>query len=243
MENILFAPLAVYYKSSIGDYCKFGYNFSVDKMVFLECYLKARDKAFTVTNIEKVWLKAGLYPFLPSLVMDQLPPVLSTLNTSSQPSSRPVTAGGPVLVLDIKTPGNIADIRRILEQQQKGQLEDPCLALEKICKAAEKVMAERLILSNHNTELQEAASRKKERNSRKGGNLSREDARVYDAVSLEERALWTNEKLEEELLAKFMKFSLTIFDFKEKKPRKRPCQLSLPPILLLPILLQHSSNL
>jgi hypothetical protein len=58
-----------------------------------------------------------------------------------------------------------------------------------MCKAAEKAMAKRLILSNHNTELQEAAARKKERNSRKGGNLSKEDARVYNNDSLLERAL------------------------------------------------------
>jgi hypothetical protein len=49
-----------------------------------------------------------------------------------------------------------------------------------MCKAAEKAMAERLILGNHNVKLQAAAARKKVRNSRKGGNLSPEDARVYD---------------------------------------------------------------
>jgi hypothetical protein len=53
-----------------------------------------------------------------------------------------------------------------------------------MCKAAEKAMVERLILGNHNTELQEAASQKKERNSRKGGNLSKADAYVYNSQSL-----------------------------------------------------------
>jgi hypothetical protein len=91
-----------------------------------------------------------------------------------------------------------------------------------MCKAAEKAMAERLILENHNTELQEAVVRGKERNLRKGGNLSREDTRVYNHDSLLERALWSNEKQEEELLARFMKYPLTIFDFKEKKSRKKP---------------------
>jgi hypothetical protein len=60
--------------------------------------------------------------------------------------------------------------------------------LIKICKAAEKAMAQRLILANHNKELQEAAIRKKARANRKEGNLSPEDTRVYDAQSLVERA-------------------------------------------------------
>jgi hypothetical protein len=68
----LFAPLASYYKSEIQDTCKFGYNFSVDKIVFLEAYLKARDKAFTVSNIEKSWKKSGLHLFLLSLVIEKL---------------------------------------------------------------------------------------------------------------------------------------------------------------------------
>jgi hypothetical protein len=217
----LFAPLASYYKSEIRDSCKFGYNYLIDKLVFLEAYLKARDKAFTVTNIQKAWVKSGLHPFLPSLVIDQLPPLLPS-GSGPQPSSRPSTPGGPVPILIAKTPANVNEIRQVLKLGRKGQLEDPQLALAKVCKAAEKAMAERLILGNHNTELQEAAARKKERNSRKGENLSKADARVYDADSLAERALWRNEQYEEELLKQFMKLPLTIFDFKEKKPRKKP---------------------
>jgi hypothetical protein len=103
--------------------------------------------------------------------------------------------------------------------QRQGKLEDVHAVLIKICKAAEKAIAQRLILGNHNAELQEAASRKKERNSRKGGNLSKTDARVYNASSLIDRALWANKQLEEEVLNKFMKFSFTIFGFKLKPPR------------------------
>jgi hypothetical protein len=81
-----------------------------------------------------------------------------------------------------------------------------------MCKAAEKAIAERLILGNHNVELQAAAARKKVRNLRKGGNLSPNDAQVYNQESLLEQALWSNERLEEEVLGRFMKFPLTIFE-------------------------------
>jgi hypothetical protein len=60
--------------------------------------------------------------------------------------------------------------------------------LIKIYKATEKAMAQRLILANHNKELQEAAIRKKARANRKGGNLFSKDARVYNAQSLVKRA-------------------------------------------------------
>jgi DDE superfamily endonuclease len=124
----LFAPLAVHYKSTIRDTCKFGYNFSVDKLVFLDCYYKACNKAFTVTNIQKAWKKSGLHPFLPSLIIDQmlaLPlPVLPASGTSSHPSSRPTTSGVPALNFAVQTPGNINDVRHILELQRNGQLED-----------------------------------------------------------------------------------------------------------------------
>jgi hypothetical protein len=60
--------------------------------------------------------------------------------------------------------------------------------LIKICKAAEKTIAQRLILANHNKELQEAVIRKKTKANKKEGNLSPKDARVYNTQSLMERA-------------------------------------------------------
>jgi hypothetical protein len=54
---------------------------------------------------------------------------------------------------------------------------------------AKKAIAKRLILENYNTELQEAVVRGKERNLRKGRNLSKEDICVYNHDSLLEQAL------------------------------------------------------
>ena len=82
-------------------------------------------------------------------------------------------------------------------------------------------MAARIILDNYNIELQAAAARRKERANRVGGNLTAADAREYGIECLQERVNWAYEKLEEETIAKFMRFSLTIFDFKLKKERKK----------------------
>jgi hypothetical protein len=219
----LFAPLSVYYKNNIRDNTKFGYNYSVDKLAFLESYCRARDSAFTTENIQKAWKKSGLEPFCPSVVVGTLEPAsfpeLLSTSSSGNSTSRPTTQGGPIPNLYTNTPVHIGDIRQILELQRQGRLEDIHTVLTKICKAAEKAIAQRLILANHNKELQEAAIRKKARANRKGGNLSPDDARVYDAKSLVERAYWANQQFEGEVIAKFISFSLTIFDFKPKKPR------------------------
>jgi hypothetical protein len=48
----LFSPLTSFYKSIIRATYKFKYTFSVDKLVFLDAYIKARGKAFTKKNIQ-----------------------------------------------------------------------------------------------------------------------------------------------------------------------------------------------
>jgi hypothetical protein len=121
-----------------------------------------------------------------------------------------------------KTPVHVGDIRLILELQRQGRLENVHGVLVKMCKAAEKAMAQRLILANHNKELQEAAIRKKARANRKGGNLSPEDARVYDAESLVERAHWANQQFEGEVIAKFMSFSLSLYSTSSQRNRELP---------------------
>jgi hypothetical protein len=56
------------------------------------------------------------------------------------------------------------------------------------------------VLGNYNTDMFEALARKKERLNRNREKIAKEDARVYDAYSLEERKLWSNEKFKEALL-------------------------------------------
>jgi hypothetical protein len=218
----LFGPLAAFYKCIIRTKTKFGYTFSVDKLVFLEAYLEARDKAFSLKNIESAWRKAGLQPFDPRLVIDALPVVQIEPSSSSRPITplESTSSSPPILQGALKTPAHVNDIQRILQLQRDGQIDNPQAYLTKVCKAAEKAIAERLILGNHNTDMLEALARKKERLNRDGQKIAKEDARVYDARSLEERELWSNEKKEELLIIQFMKWGPLIFDFKPKKARK-----------------------
>ncbi|PMD67105.1 uncharacterized protein K444DRAFT_623326 [Hyaloscypha bicolor E] len=145
----------------------------------------------------------------------------------------------PLIVVpksEAETPFNILDMRRICELNRTGQIQDPKVVLEKMCKAAEINMASRITFENHNTEFQEAAVRKKERSNRKGGNLAPEEVRTYNGSTLENRALWSHEMQEQELLARFMKYPLIIFDFKVKKVRKKkvPSHISKPSLYATP---------
>ncbi|PVH70775.1 hypothetical protein DL98DRAFT_540550 [Cadophora sp. DSE1049] len=192
-------------------------------LVFIESYLEARDKAFTVENIQKAWRKSGIEPWDPALVIDPLPrPIVLPIRPAGS-SSRPTTSGSPAPYSYAQTPLHIGNIQATLELVRTDQLTpgNLKLAIIKICKVAEISMAARIILDNHNIELQAAAARKKEKANRVGGNLTAADAREYGIECLQERVNWAYEKLEEETIAKFMHFLLTIFDFKPKKERKK----------------------
>ena len=58
-----------------------------------------------------------------------------------------------------------------------------------MCKAVEKAITERLILRNYNIEMLKALARKKKRLNRNKEKIIKEDTRVYNVYSLEERKL------------------------------------------------------
>jgi hypothetical protein len=114
----------------------------------------------------------------------KLPPPILPNNSAS----RLTTQEGPAPNSYTKTQVYISDIRLILELQRQRRLKNIYAVLVKICKTAKKAIAQRLILANHNKELQETTIRKKARANKKRGNLSPKNTRVYNAKSLVERA-------------------------------------------------------
>jgi hypothetical protein len=123
----LFSPLTSYYKTILCSICKFGYNYAVDKVDFLEGYLKARNQAFTVKNITSAWRKAGLYPFAPKVIIKKIAllemplvvrlitPLLSIIPTPLEALITPTTTlstSQPLLLTE--TPTNISDVQRLL---------------------------------------------------------------------------------------------------------------------------------
>jgi hypothetical protein len=161
----LFRPLASYYKTLIRAKCKFGYNYSVNKLNFLEGYLKARDQAFIVKNITSAWRKAGLYHLAPELIINKMtllempteerPTTPETLFVTA-PSTLFLGTPSPPQKLPPKTPTNVIDIRRLLEEYRTSQLishEDLKAVFLKVAKAAKKAIAEALTYKDHNNRL------------------------------------------------------------------------------------------
>lgn len=46
--------------------------YSIDKILFLQIYQKARQNAISEKNIRSAWSKSGLFPFNPELVIQEL---------------------------------------------------------------------------------------------------------------------------------------------------------------------------
>ena len=65
----IFGPLATTYKNNVQRATRLGTGYYIDKVDFLEFYLKARDQAVTPEIIQKAWAKAGLSPFNPELIL------------------------------------------------------------------------------------------------------------------------------------------------------------------------------
>jgi hypothetical protein len=230
----LFGPLASYYKSFIRALCKFGYNYSIDKLDFLDGYLHAREKAFTIKNIISVWKKAGLHPYAPELIIDKMTPLEmplkerpitppSVISTVSETPLTDILLLQPTLFPSSpKTPANVSDIRYLLNQYRAALFtpDDLERVFLKVAKAAEKAMAEALTYKDYNEGLQDAAVRKMIRGNRTKGNLAIKDARTYGKAELDERSAWWCEEYEKEVLKVFMGYKLDIFDFKAKLVRK-----------------------
>ena len=82
-----FAPLASVYKSNIQRASRLGATYSIDKQDFLQHYILARRQVATPTTIISAWKKAGLAPFDPTQVLQNLP---SGINGTTALSTEPV---------------------------------------------------------------------------------------------------------------------------------------------------------
>ena len=74
LDVSLFSPLATYYSLNLEQFIEQTTALSnIGKRDFFELFWPAFIKAFTPDNIASGWLKAGLFPWHPDHVLDQLP--------------------------------------------------------------------------------------------------------------------------------------------------------------------------
>ena len=184
----VFSPFATAYKKGVMKTGRWGAQYSIDKIDFLKICQKARIESITEENVQSAWRKAGLFPYNPDLVLQELPTVKNTLN--NRPPSRPTTAGGPA-PLSIHTPVDITSVQAILNENRairsqlrgiSSDLELYSQRLEKVCHTAISALTESKLIQATNADLIEAQKRIKLRGKRLGEKAG--DARVLSKKTL-----------------------------------------------------------
>ena len=180
---------------------RLGASYHIDKVDFLQAYLKARRDVVTPKIIRQAWTKAGFFPFDPQLILKEYP-----LPEQNQPSEsikqynitirRTTPPEGTVIYSSPEgnfdfalTPGNIAEVEAVIHRQkeehkQSGQFNaiDVIDVLERVGKAAKIAIADKIIYSKTTAELYDLNQLKKAKGKRTRGNYGYAQVMSADTV-------------------------------------------------------------
>lgn len=149
----IFSPLSTAYSQQIDRVIQSSHGFSrVTKRSFWLNFKAAWDKALTKANILSAFAAAGICPYDPSKVLNQI-----KLKTPTPPSS---DGEAPK-----KTPGSVRAVRRTIKniRKLKGDLDTE---MELLAKAAEKLAISKEILEHENAGLRDSLKNEKKRRKR-----------------------------------------------------------------------------
>ena len=158
----LFSPLKTAYREQVERLYRNGAG-TVNKAHFTLLYSRAREIAMTPRNIRSSWSKAGLYPFNPSKVLDDMQNTPAESHMETAASSVPMQ---PLLSpSSLRTPTDAISLvalqRRLEERPEAATNISPCV--QKLLNAAKQAFAERELLKEENQELTKQNSEKKTR--------------------------------------------------------------------------------
>jgi hypothetical protein len=160
----VFGPLKTAYRDQVERLYRGGAN-TVGKQHFTLLYSQARGVAFTLRNIKAAWAKTGLHPLDPDRVLreTQKPPPKENLGQSRQ------------VLSDLHSPNNLLPtpvnaegfqaLRRKLEQESQHLDAAGKHRLQKLANAAEKAIADRVLLVEENRILFDQNNEKMSRSS------------------------------------------------------------------------------
>jgi hypothetical protein len=154
LDVSVFRPLANYYSQGLDEYIRRSLGVSrVSKKAFLSIFWPAWDKALRYETISSGFRKAGIYPFDPSIVLDQVRPI--DHSSSSEDTDN-----------EIKQPTNVREVRNLIKSIHQ---EQPIVSknVTALCKAMEAIILENDILRHKSSQLNEALLEKA--NKRKRG--------------------------------------------------------------------------
>jgi DDE superfamily endonuclease/Tc5 transposase DNA-binding domain len=161
-----FAPLAHYYRAEVDEASHYGLH-GVTKCDFLQFYSTAREKAFTISNINSAFRKTGIVPLQPSAILDTLIPQDDDFNSLTHNDGelpRPGTSSS-----SFQTPRDYAKLLEYCNRLEEyivthGNEESPSRKLSsKVCHAVVRKSAEFAILQRDNAGLTKVIAAKAER--------------------------------------------------------------------------------
>ena len=149
----IFSPLSTYYSQQIDQVIQKSLGWSrLTKRNFWSMFKPAWQKALTPSNIQSAFAAAGIYPYNPSIVLNQI-----KIRTPTPPASE--------LQAYRQTPATLRAIRRHIKtiRKDQGALEDK---VDQLARAAEKLAISKEILQHEINGLQEALLNERKRRKR-----------------------------------------------------------------------------
>jgi hypothetical protein len=154
-----FSPLKRAYGGLVEQRMRLGYN-SIDKLDFLKAYPKAHSDVFKPGNIKNGFLAAGIVPFDPERVLNQLHVRLDT----------PPIAGSQSSNSTLATPHNIrqlgkqaSSIKKLLKRGSQSPSSPSKRALDQLIKGCEIALHSAVLLAKENHDLRLANEKEKQK--------------------------------------------------------------------------------
>ena len=183
----VFGPLKAAYRDQVERLYRGGAN-TVGKPHFTLLYGQARQVAFTPRNIKAAWAKTGLHPFNPDRV----------LRETHKPPTAESLAQVETVVSDLRSPNSLLPtpvnaegfqaLRQKVEQHSQHLDNVGKHRLQKLANAAEKAIADRVLLVEENRILFDQNNEKKTRSSTKSTVVGTARVMSYeDIVAVQEK--------------------------------------------------------
>lgn len=186
----VFSPLKTAYREQVEILYRGGAE-TVNKAHFTMLYSRARDAAMTSRNIRSGWSKAGLYPFNPRKVLDDMQEMPDSPAPAVAPATREISLRNSLSSpTSLKTPTDMVSFaalqRKLGEQPTCTAAPDPYV--QKLLNAAERTFAERELLKVQNANLTQQNNEKKARKQVKERKIGDAKVMSFDDI-LEARRL------------------------------------------------------
>lgn len=184
----IFRSLASVYRRELEVFTRYDVGYSIDKRHFIPLYQKAREIALTSKNIQSAWVKSGLFPLDPAIVLQKIPAV-----TKPRPATPPeltITSSDGAFFSVPFTPENYEQVNLLVKS-----VTDPVdyqLVMQKIEKACKSAYAHSCLLQETNKDLLTAARQQQQRATRTKGHWGA--GRFMNLDVVEERAEKTRSK-------------------------------------------------